>query len=60
MDINIIFEDKNIIVVEKPPKMPCQADKTNDDNLLDLLREKIKRENPNLQNVWPVTDYLHH
>lgn len=52
MDINIIFEDKNIIVVEKPPKMPCQSDKTNDDNLLEILREKIKAENPKLQNIY--------
>ena len=52
MDINIIFEDKNIMVVEKPPKMPCQSDKTGDDSLLDILREKIKAENPKLQNIY--------
>ncbi|AFS79540.1 ribosomal large subunit pseudouridine synthase C [Gottschalkia acidurici 9a] len=52
MNINVIFEDKNIIVVEKPTKLPCQSDKTNDDNLLDILREKIKVENPKLKNVY--------
>lgn len=52
MDINIIFEDKNIIVVEKPPKLACQNDKTNDESLLDILREKIKKENPNLKDVY--------
>lgn len=42
MDINILYEDKFIIVAEKPPKMPCQKDKTNDLDLLTILKDKIK------------------
>ena len=39
MDIKIIFEDKNILVVEKPPKIPCQSDKTSDDDLMAILNK---------------------
>lgn len=37
MDIKIIFEDKGILVVEKPPKVPCQSDKTSDDDIMSIL-----------------------
>jgi 23S rRNA pseudouridine1911/1915/1917 synthase len=37
MDIKIIFEDKDILVVEKPPKLPCQSDKTSDEDLMSML-----------------------
>ncbi|OZV14101.1 hypothetical protein CIW83_01390 [Tissierella sp. P1] len=37
MDIKIIFEDKDILVVEKPPKIPCQSDKTSDDDIMSIL-----------------------
>ncbi|MEY8416892.1 RluA family pseudouridine synthase [Tissierella praeacuta] len=37
MNIKIIFEDKDILVVEKPPKVPCQSDKTSDDNMMSIL-----------------------
>ncbi|HZH93928.1 MAG TPA: RluA family pseudouridine synthase [Tissierellaceae bacterium] len=37
MDINIIFEDEDIVVVEKPPGMPCQRDKTGDLDLMTAL-----------------------
>lgn len=51
MDINILHEDKFIIVAEKPPKMPCQKDKTNDLDLLTILHEKIKDEE-NVKNPY--------
>lgn len=44
MDINILYEDKFVIVAEKPPKMPCQSDKTLDLDLLSILKEKISVE----------------
>ena len=39
MDINIkiLYEDKNIIVIEKPAGMPSQPDKTGDTSVLDEL-----------------------
>lgn len=39
--IKILFQDECIIVVEKPPKMPCQSDKTEDENLLSLLTKQL-------------------
>lgn len=44
MSINILYEDKFIIVAIKPPKMPCQKDKTEDLDLLSILKEKIRKE----------------
>ncbi|PAB59000.1 RluA family pseudouridine synthase [Anaeromicrobium sediminis] len=52
MDPKIIFEDKNIIVAEKPPKVPCQDDKSMDESLLSILREHIKKNNPQLKKVY--------
>lgn len=37
MDIKIIYEDKDVLVVEKPPKVPCQSDKTSDDDMMSIL-----------------------
>lgn len=37
MDIKVFFEDKDILVVEKPPKVPCQSDKTSDDDMMSML-----------------------
>lgn len=41
MKINILFQDSSIVVVEKPPKLPCQSDKTQDDDLISLLSEQL-------------------
>ncbi len=41
MKINVLFQDKSIIVVEKPPKLPCQSDKTQDENLMSILSEQL-------------------
>lgn len=41
MKINILFQDSSIVVVEKPPKLPCQSDKTQDEDLLSLLSEQL-------------------
>lgn len=37
VDIKIIFEDENIIVVEKPPKVPSQKDPSGDLDLMSIL-----------------------
>ncbi|KNF08237.1 ribosomal large subunit pseudouridine synthase C [Gottschalkia purinilytica] len=52
MEIKTIFEDKNILVVEKPPKLPCQSDKTNDEDLMSILYKDIKERNDKLKNVY--------
>jgi len=45
MEINIIYKDKNFIIVEKPVGVPCQPDKTGD---LDLLSQLEKHFN----SIW--------
>ena len=37
MDIKIIYEDSDILVVEKPPGLAAQSDKTGDEDLMALL-----------------------
>ena len=42
--LNIIYEDNHIIVVEKPPNIPSQADKTEDKDMLTIIKEYIKEK----------------
>ena len=51
-DINIIHEDKHIIVAEKPPKVPSQGDPSGDPDMLTLLCEHVKREHPQAKNPY--------
>lgn len=44
MKIDILFQDKSIIVVEKPPKIPCQSDKTQDEDLMSLLTKQLMED----------------
>ena len=41
IDMNIIYNDKNIVIVEKPSGVPSQPDKTGDADLLTELNEKF-------------------
>lgn len=50
--INIIYEDNNLIVVEKPINMLSQSDNTNDKDLLTLLKEYIKVKYNKPGNVY--------
>ena len=43
MEINIIYEDKNLVVAEKPAGMPSQPDKTRDTDILTLLEKKYNK-----------------
>ena len=38
---NILFEDNQIIVVEKPQNVPSQGDSSNDESILDMVKEYI-------------------
>ncbi len=40
--IPIIYEDNHLLVVEKPENMPVQADQSQDQDLLNLLKEDLK------------------
>ena len=40
--LKVIYEDNHIIVVEKNPNIPSQQDKTNDIDMLTIVKEYIK------------------
>ena len=42
--INVIYEDNHLLVVEKPPNIPVQADSSHDEDLLTLLKGYIKEK----------------
>lgn len=42
MDISILYEDNHLLVVEKPVNIPVQEDRSQDKDLLTILKEDIK------------------
>ena len=50
--MKVIFEDNHIIVVEKTPNIPSQADKTEDMDMLTLVRDYIKQKYNKPGNVY--------
>ena len=48
----ILYEDNHIIIVNKPPRIPVQGDKTGDTTLLDIGKEYIKKEYNKPGNVY--------
>lgn len=42
MNIPILYEDNHLLIVEKPNNIPVQQDKSNDNDLLSMLKEDIK------------------
>lgn len=46
MDLNIIYEDNYILIVEKPPQIPSQKDKTKDKDITTYIKEYLKTEYP--------------
>lgn len=51
-DINILFEDNHILVVEKPVNIPSQADSSNDLDILTLLKQYLKEKYNKPGNVY--------
>ena len=51
-NLNIIYEDNHIIVVEKIPNIPSQADKTGDIDMLSIIKEYIKEKYKKPGNVY--------
>ena len=51
-DLKVIYEDNHIIVVEKKPNIPSQADKTGDIDMLALIKEYIKETYNKPGNVY--------
>lgn len=52
MEIKIIFEDNHMLVVEKPPNMLSQKDKSKDIDILTQLKNKIKIRDKKPGNVF--------
>jgi len=50
--IKIIFEDNHIIVVEKPVNIPVQEDSSKDADLLNILKDNIKKRDGKPGNVY--------
>lgn len=43
-NINILYEDNHLLVVEKPINIPVQADSSKDEDLLNILKQYIKEK----------------
>lgn len=50
--LKILYEDNNIIVVEKKPNIPSQSDKTGDIDMLTLVKNYIKEKYNKPGNVY--------
>ena len=51
-NLKVIYEDNHILVVEKPPNIPSQSDKTNDINMLTICKKYIKEKYNKPGNVY--------
>ena len=48
----VLYEDNQIIVVEKEPNIPSQGDKTNDEDMLSMVKKYIKEKYNKPGNVY--------
>ena len=44
IEMKVLYEDNHVIVVEKEPNIPSQADKTEDKDMLSMVKEYIKEK----------------
>ena len=51
-NLNVIYEDNHIIVVEKMPNIPSQGDKTEDIDMLTIIKEYLKEKYQKPGNVY--------
>lgn len=52
MDLNILYEDNHILVAIKPAGILSQADKTNDNDMLTILKKYLKEKYNKPGNVY--------
>lgn len=52
MDIDILYEDNHLLVVSKPVNIPVQQDRSNDLDLLTILKQDIKERYNKPGNVY--------
>ena len=51
-DLNVVYEDNQIIVVIKPQNVPSQADASGDPDMLSVVKEYIKNKYNKPGNVY--------
>ena len=51
-NLEIIYEDNHIIVVKKEPNIPSQADKTEDIDMLTIIKNYLKEKYNKPGNVY--------
>ena len=51
-NLKILYEDNHIIVVQKPPNIPSQADKTEDEDMLTIIKKYLKEKYNKPGNVY--------
>lgn len=51
-NLHVIYEDNHIIVVEKSPNIPSQADKTGDTDMITIIKQYIKEKYNKPGNVY--------
>lgn len=51
-DLNVIYEDNHVIVVEKPVNIPVMEDSSKDEDLLSIVKEYIKVKYDKPGNVY--------
>lgn len=52
MNLNVIYEDNHLLVVEKIPNILSQSDNTNDIDMITLCKEYVKEKYNKLGNVF--------
>ncbi|MGN7479029.1 RluA family pseudouridine synthase [Solibacillus silvestris] len=52
MEVDVLFEDNHLLLVEKPVNIPVQADRSEDRDLLTLLKQNIKVRDEKQGNVY--------
>ena len=50
--LKVIYEDNHIIVVEKKPNQPSQSDKTEDEDMLTMIKKYLKQRYNKPGNVY--------
>ena len=51
-NLKVIYEDNHIIVVEKKPNQPSQSDKTEDEDMLTIIKQFLKQKYKKPGNVY--------
>ena len=51
-NLKVIYEDNHIIVVEKKPNTPSQSDKTEDEDMITIIKKYLKQKYNKPGNVY--------